>query len=238
MTRPSLQTRIEQIVQPLAGRSALHEYPTVRELARRLRVTQMAVSDAVEDSELLDLIVGIRVNGAAGGFARVGDYRVEWVGEIDTPSDVPTDKEAPRRRKPPAITEVRPAGENHQVVTLEGGQGGYRRRPCSDCPWRVDATGEFPAAAFKHSAGTAYDMATHTFACHQSGQQKPATCAGFLLRGADHNLAVRLGRARGRFEDDVSEGGVELHASYRAMAVANGVDPDDPVLTPCRDPGY
>lgn len=30
------------------------------------------------------------------------------------------------------------------------------------CPWRVDATGEFPADAFRHSAETAYDMATET----------------------------------------------------------------------------
>jgi len=143
--------------------------------------------------------------------------------------------ESKMTRRKPVVTKVRPAGDNHQVVTVEGGRSGYRRKPCSDCPWRVDATGEFPAEAFKHSAGTAYDMATHTFACHQSGQKKPAICAGFLLRGADHNLMVRIGYARGRFDDDLSDGGVELHENYRAMAIANGVDPDDPVLAPCRD---
>ncbi|WP_455289311.1 DUF6283 family protein [Cupriavidus necator] len=52
--------------------------------------------------------------------------------------------------------------------TVEGGKGGYRRKPCGKCPWRVDATGELPAEAFRHSAETAYDMATHTFACHSS----------------------------------------------------------------------
>lgn len=35
----------------------------------------------------------------------------------------------------------------------------------------------------------------------------------------------------GKYKGDVSDGGVELHPNYRAMAVANGVDPDDP-LTP------
>jgi hypothetical protein len=60
-------------------------------------------------------------------------------------------------------------------------------------------------------------------------------CAGFLLRGADHNLAVRLGYYNGRFKDDVSDDGLALHANYRAMAVANGVDPDDPALADCRD---
>lgn len=137
--------------------------------------------------------------------------------------------------KSPAITQVRPAGERHQVVTVEGGRGGYRRKPCSDCPWRVDATGEFPPEAFRHSANTAYDMSRHSFACHQSGTSKPAVCAGFLLRGAEHNLSVRLHRMSGQIGQDVTDGGHELHASYRAMAVANGVNPDDDALRLCRE---
>jgi hypothetical protein len=137
--------------------------------------------------------------------------------------------------KSPGITQVHPAGHHHQVVTVEGGRGGYRRKPCSDCPWRIDATGEFPPEAFRHSANTAYDMSKHSFACHQSGASKPATCAGFLLRGAEHNLSVRLQRMDGRIGQDVTDGGHELHASYRAMAVANGVDPEDEALRLCRD---
>lgn len=139
------------------------------------------------------------------------------------------------KRKKPTVVRVRQAGESHQVITVEGGRNTYRRKPCSDCPWRIDATGEFPAEAFRHSAGTAYDMARETFACHQSGAQKPAICAGFLLRGAAHNMSVRLGFIAGRFKTDVCDGGHELHENYRAMAVANGVDQDDPVLGPCRD---
>lgn len=136
---------------------------------------------------------------------------------------------------PPRVVNVRPAGDAHQVVTVVGGKGIYRREPCPDCPWRVDAVGVFPAEAFKHSANTAYDMADRTFECHSSGTAKPAICAGFLLRGADHNLAVRLKRMRGEIVDDVVDGGHELHENYRAMAVANGVDPADAVLRPCRD---
>ncbi len=137
------------------------------------------------------------------------------------------------------VTQIRPAGLNeygddHQVVSVSGGGSGYRRKPCSTCPWRVDAVGEFPAQAFRHSAHTAYDMAQEMFACHQSGAEKPATCAGFLLRGADHNMSVRLMRIRGK-RIEVDDGGHELHESYRAMAIANGVSPDDPVLAPCRD---
>lgn len=137
------------------------------------------------------------------------------------------------------ITGIRPAGlnergEDHQVVTVTGGGGNYRRAPCQDCPWRVDAVGEFPPDAFRHSARTAYDMAQESFACHASGAEKPATCAGFLLRGAAHNLGIRLKQMRGECLD-VLDGGHVLHESYRAMAIANGVPADDPVLKACRD---
>ena len=133
------------------------------------------------------------------------------------------------------ITDVRPVDANHQVVTVEGGGGQYRRQPCGGCPWRVDQTGEFPAGAFKESARTAYDMAREMFSCHESGAEKPATCAGFLLRGADHNFGIRMKVITGEIDyDAISDGGHELHADYRAMAEANGVDPEDPVLGPCR----
>lgn len=135
---------------------------------------------------------------------------------------------------PNRISNVRPAGDDHQVVTVHGGKGGYRKSPCTSCPWRKDVTGEFPAEAFRHSANTAYDMAEHMFGCHESGSVKPATCAGFLLRGADHNMTVRLARMMGKVRDDVTDGGHALHASYRDMAIANGVEARDPVLTPCR----
>ena len=137
------------------------------------------------------------------------------------------------------VTDIRPAGlnqfgEDHQVATITGGSGAYRRTPCKRCPWRKDAVGEFPAEAFRHSANTAYDMAEKKFGCHASGQKNPATCAGFLLRGADHNLSVRIMHMEGRGLD-VRDNGLELHDNYRQMAIANGVDEMDPVLKPCRD---
>jgi hypothetical protein len=133
------------------------------------------------------------------------------------------------------ITGKRPAGPDHQVLQVVGGPGVYRREPCGGCPWRVDQTGAFPAEAFRHSANTAHNMAQETFACHESGAGKPAICAGFLLRGAVHNLMVRLKFVKGELRDDVRDGGHALHANYRAMAVANGVPPDDPALAECRD---
>jgi len=132
------------------------------------------------------------------------------------------------------VTQIRSAGVDHQVVTVEGGHKGYRRAPCPGCPWRLDTVGEFPPEAFELSARTAYDMAEPVFACHESGVDGGHTCAGFLLRGADHNLAVRLGHMNGTYKGDVTDDGIELHESYRAMAAANGVNPQNPVLEKCR----
>ncbi len=135
------------------------------------------------------------------------------------------------------VTNVRQAGRSHQVITVyDDKPSRYRRTPCSTCPWRVDAVGEFPAEAFRHSADTAYDMSGHEFGCHQSGRRKPATCAGYLLRGARHNIATRVKLMRGRIDfDSLSAGGLELFDNYRAMAEANGVETDDPLLAQCRD---
>lgn len=142
-------------------------------------------------------------------------------------------KRAPARRT--KVTGSCSAGPDHQVLTLKskGGDGCvYRREPCPQCPWRVDAVGVFPAAAFRCSADTAYDMADRMFGCHDSGLKHPATCAGFLLRNSANHLGVRL--ALGLDLAEVSDGGHALFASYREMAIANGVSPDDPVLLPCR----
>lgn len=136
------------------------------------------------------------------------------------------------------IIKVTPADWNHQVVTVvkRGTETlAHRKIPCKDCPWRKDAVGEFPPEAFRISAKTAYDMSLETFGCHSSGSKKPATCAGFLLRGADHNLSVRLAYVTGRLTEDFDAGGNELFDNYRTMAIANGVDPDDPILAKCRD---
>lgn len=61
-------------------------------------------------------------------------------------------------------------------------------------------------------------------------------CAGFALRGAAHNLGARLAARAGRLRLEAIESPYPLHDSYRAMAVANGVAPDDPALAACRDP--
>lgn len=139
-------------------------------------------------------------------------------------------------KKKPRVTRARQADENYQVVTIVGGDGKYQTQPCSQCPWRKDQVGTFPAEAFRLSANTAYDMSEHNFACHMAGVEKPKTCAGFLLNGSRHNLSYRLKVIKGDIDPNtVTDGDHDLHESYRAMAEANGVDPEDPVLRPCRD---
>lgn len=129
----------------------------------------------------------------------------------------------------------RVADENHVVTTVKG-EGRYREIVCAQCPWKKENDGSFPAEAFRISAETSYDMAQTTFACHMDGIEKPGTCAGFLLsEGAAHNLAIRMRLMQGDLDiDAVSDGGHDLHPNYRSMAIANGVDPDDERIEPCR----
>lgn len=135
--------------------------------------------------------------------------------------------------------EMRPCSEEFGVVTVtsKGGETTLARmRPCEECPWRKDVpVGRFPAQAFRESAPTAYDMAGSTFGCHMSSERAPATCAGFLLRHGAHNLGVRLSLMRGRLDlSGLVDAGLEIFETYREMAIANGVDPEDPVRDPVR----
>jgi hypothetical protein len=134
------------------------------------------------------------------------------------------------------VVTVRPVDDQHQVLSVEGGDG-YRRKPCVPCPWVVGNAEAFPAEAYRQSARTAVDAAPNMFGCHDSGPERPKVCAGFLLRGAEHNVGARLASAAGRIDpDEVHDDGRALYPSYRAMAIAGGVAPDDPALAQCRDP--
>jgi hypothetical protein len=108
-------------------------------------------------------------------------------------------------------------------------------QPCSECPWRRDQpAGRFPPERYQKLANTAYDMSLVQFACHKSLEGREIPCAGFLLKGATHNLGVRLAIYENRYDRGVLSSPVELFDSFVEMAVFNGVDPEDPVLQPCR----
>ncbi len=141
--------------------------------------------------------------------------------------------------KKATITAVTPAGPDHNVLTLHGGGARACTSPCAECPWRKDSPpGAFPADAYRASAITAYDASESMFSCHVAGHETPALCAGFLLQNAVHNLGVRLLIATHQLDPrKIFSGGLPLYSTYREMAIANGVPPDDPALVPCRDNG-
>ncbi len=112
----------------------------------------------------------------------------------------------------------------------------HAKKPCTECPWRTDvAPGRFPPERFATLAASAYDMSHVIFACHKSPDGREFACAGFLMRGAGHNLACRMAGANKRLDRrEISDGGHPLFDNYREMAEANGVLPSDPALRDCR----
>lgn len=150
-------------------------------------------------------------------------------------------REQRRRKVRVQGTRIAGRGANGQLygvtTTRPEGPTVYRRKPCETCPWRRDSDiGRFPAGAYRETAHTAYDMDRSTFACHEAGAEAATICAGFLLVNSVHNFGARAGCARGEIDRAAvgNPDGVPLYGSYREMAVANGVDPADPVLAPCR----
>lgn len=57
------------------------DFPTVRATAKRFRMTQQAVIDAVEDGcdigDYFGISVGIQTGGGYGAYDSVGDYKIE-----------------------------------------------------------------------------------------------------------------------------------------------------------------
>lgn len=152
-------------------------------------------------------------------------------------ADLGDELDLPDELTGPVLIQVRPAleGEFGVFTILKPGHA-HQEEVCRRCPWRTDAPiGAFPPDVFRSSARTSYDMSRHMFGCHNSKRDEPLTCAGFLLRGAANNRAVRLALIKGRIDLSKVHSPVELYTSYREMAVANGVDPDDPALARCRD---
>jgi hypothetical protein len=84
------------------------------------------------------------------------------------------------------------------------------------------------AARSDQSANRTYDQSMHQFACQVSDSENPASCTVFLLRDATHNIGLRLAPITGKIDPNELREMVPLHPSYRAMAEANAVPPDDP----------
>jgi hypothetical protein len=145
---------------------------------------------------------------------------------------------------PPArVLRVRPADGEWGVFTVASPDPrSAQPAPCAGaepCPWRRDApTGQFPAQAYRDSAATSQPGATRIFGCHSSTLEHPLTCAGWLLRGAQHHNQVQQALADGTLTLPELPDSIELYGSYTDMAVANGVDPGDPALLPTEQEEY
>lgn len=110
----------------------------------------------------------------------------------------------------------------------------HMQSPCAECPWRRDVPlGKFTPSRYQKLASTAYEMTSTIFACHMTPENKTKACAGFILQSSVHNLSIRMSRQN--FDHVTSA--YPLFATYREMAIANGVKKNDPVLRSCRDDG-
>ncbi|SDK50757.1 hypothetical protein SAMN05216298_0323 [Glycomyces sambucus] len=116
-----------------------------------------------------------------------------------------------------------------------------RRRPCEECPWRLDAEpGKFSPAEFAAMRETVEQPVggftgdwPPVFACHMTAPtpgRESIACAGVLAVCGLDNLTVRLGLALGRVPADALTPGEDwpaLHASFEAMAEANAPQPGE-----------
>lgn len=105
------------------------------------------------------------------------------------------------------------------------------REPCRACPWRADAhAADIPgfaielAEALAATCPDARGMGPHVgapmFACHQSKEQHPFACAGWLAVAGHAHPGVRLAVRAGRLSDAAlaaSPGWPTLHASFDEM---------------------
>lgn len=110
----------------------------------------------------------------------------------------------------------------------------YMKRPCGECPWRVDALpGRFPACRYdalrdtSGSAGHEAHFGAPIFACHKSTEGTDRACAGWLAVVGYEHLGMRFAAMTGRLPPDIfitGEDWPELFGSYEEMAQANGAD--------------
>jgi len=63
----------------LEGRGT--ELPTFREVARRFKLRYAEIESMIHDSEVLDHIVGFKTAGGWAEFSRLGENKIEYMGE-------------------------------------------------------------------------------------------------------------------------------------------------------------
>lgn len=111
----------------------------------------------------------------------------------------------------------------HQVAEIKDPNTIVRARVevCGGCPWRKSNAGNFPAEAFAVSRQTCAESSIDLFMCHESGWEKPAICAGFILANPEHR-AVKLLTQTGVIDQRAISAPEPMFDSYIAMETANG----------------
>lgn len=102
------------------------------------------------------------------------------------------------------------------------------KSPCYNCPWRKDKT-VAPAEMFPKDRYESMQecvkqgLGKPIFACHNTPEEKPKACAGYLIVEGAVNFSVRIAIIQGRLNLEELHCDDELYESYEEMAMANGV---------------
>lgn len=105
------------------------------------------------------------------------------------------------------------------------------RRPCSSCPWRVDAPHEhWDPQHFIDIWRNCQDDGPHIMLCHKSGalpkeERGDVPCQGWIRVMGFDAIGVRLLVMRGQatFEEVEDRAGPKLFSSFTAMMRANKI---------------
>lgn len=101
------------------------------------------------------------------------------------------------------------------------------KRPCSECPWKVDTKpGQFPACNYQRLENTSDvnrqpGLTDPMFACHKTPEGEERACAGWLAVEGHAHIGVRLAVAQRRIPVEALTPGddwPELFKSFREMA--------------------
>ncbi len=100
------------------------------------------------------------------------------------------------------------------------------RRPCKNCPWRVDAPpGYWDSTHFTEIWGNCQDDGMHQMACHKSTRESPLPCQGWVRVIGFDAIGVRLLVMIGKvlLTEVGDRSGPKLFPSFAAMLRANGI---------------
>lgn len=100
------------------------------------------------------------------------------------------------------------------------------RRPCSNCPWRVDAPRDhWDPQHFLDIYNNCQDDGVHVMGCHKSTKEAFLPCQGWARVIGFQAIGVRIAVMNGtlRLEEVKDRDGPKLFETFRAMLKANKI---------------